>query len=136
MIKTVYLNQNMPSIDISIPDSKWNNPFGIDKSPKFRVISDYEALEMYYEWLLWQPHLVNSLPELRDKILICSYNNDSNHSKVLLELLDNYPEFIDVKHISSCNLSIVDNGVCVNDRCARRKFCRWSRELEPCFKQE
>lgn len=53
--------------------TKWGNPFTHLRDRRtaasFLVATRDEAIARYEEWLPAQPHLMASLPELRDKIL-------------------------------------------------------------------
>lgn len=61
--------------------SKWGNPFisGKDGTRK-------EVIEKYRVWLLDQPDLMSSLPELEGKILGCWCKPKSCHGDVLADL--------------------------------------------------
>ena len=63
--------------------SKWGNPFkiGTDGSRE-QVIGKYE------EWIRTQPDLLNSLHELRNKILGCYCVPLSCHGNILIELIE------------------------------------------------
>jgi hypothetical protein len=61
--------------------SKWGNPFVIGKDgSRTEVVSKYEA------WLLQQPTLLASLPELKDKSLSCWCSPHACHGDVLFKL--------------------------------------------------
>lgn len=80
------------SFDIYIGrPSKWGNPFTHLKDKKtkaeFTVETREEAIEKYREWILTQPQLMNSLHELKNKILGCWCKPQSCHGDVLLELI-------------------------------------------------
>jgi len=61
--------------------SKWGNPFsiGIDGTRE-------EVVAKYREWIMEQPDLLNSLPELKGKNLVCWCAPLACHGDVLLEL--------------------------------------------------
>lgn len=63
--------------------SKWGNPFLI------RVHGTREeVLEMYRQYILSNEELMNSLPELKDKILACYCKPLKCHGDILIELID------------------------------------------------
>jgi hypothetical protein len=80
--------------------SKWGNPFTHIKDRKTRaefiVESREEAVSKYRQWIMNQPELLKSLPELKDKTLGCwCIKNSKNppfpyvcHGQVLVELID------------------------------------------------
>jgi len=70
--------------------SKWGNPFSHkeDTLAKFQVESRKEAIEKYEEWIKTQPHLMESLCELKDKTLGCWCKPQSCHGDVLKKLAD------------------------------------------------
>jgi len=65
LTSVVHCTRNKYDIYIGRP-SKWGNPFkiGIDGSRQ-------EVISMYKVWILEQPKLMNSINELRGKILGC-----------------------------------------------------------------
>jgi hypothetical protein len=65
--------------------SKWGNPFShLDKHKgKETVASREEAIEKYKEWLVEQDDLMNSLHELKGKILGCWCSPKACHGEVL-----------------------------------------------------
>lgn len=69
--------------------SKWGNIFShLPKSAaEIRVTTREEAIEKYREWIKTQPELLNSLEELRGKVLGCWCRPKSCHGDVILELL-------------------------------------------------
>jgi hypothetical protein len=61
--------------------SKWGNPFEIGKD------GDRETVILKYrEWILTQPHLIASLPELRGKVLGCWCAPKACHGDILVSL--------------------------------------------------
>jgi hypothetical protein len=61
--------------------SKWGNPFVLGKDGnREEVIAKYRA------WIVTQPQLMASLPELKGKILACWCAPLSCHADVLAEL--------------------------------------------------
>lgn len=71
--------------------SKWGNPFSHMDGTKaqFKVGSREEAVGMYRVWIVNQPELMNSLHELKGKVLCCYCFPKSCHGDVLAELADN-----------------------------------------------
>ena len=61
--------------------SKWGNPFSIGKDG-----NRDEVIEKYREWIVKQPELMNSLGELKGKVLGCWCKPLACHGDVLLEL--------------------------------------------------
>lgn len=61
--------------------SKWGNPFTIGRDGDRETV-----IRKYREWLLEQPSLVKSLPELRGKVLGCWCAPKPCHGDVLAEL--------------------------------------------------
>lgn len=70
--------------------SKWGNPFSHVRSSKAtHVVSGREeAIERYREWVQEQPELMESLCELRGKVLGCWCRPKPCHGDVLLELIE------------------------------------------------
>jgi hypothetical protein len=64
-----------------LKQSKWANPFRIGKDG-----TREEVIEKYKIWFAGQPHLVNSLPELRGKTLGCWCAPKACHGDFLAEL--------------------------------------------------
>jgi len=64
--------------------SKWGNPYsiGIDGNRQ-------EVIEKYRNYILTQPHLLNSLHELKDKRLGCHCFPLLCHGNVLVEMVKN-----------------------------------------------
>lgn len=63
--------------------SKWGNPFVVGRDgTREEVIASYE------QWVLTQPHLMTSLPELKDKVLGCWCSPKACHGNVLARLAD------------------------------------------------
>lgn len=66
-------------------DSKWGNPFKVGKHGTIE-----QVLEEYETYIRSQQDLMDSLTELKDKILICWCNDDSPcHADILIKLLEN-----------------------------------------------
>ena len=61
--------------------SKWGNPYSIGKDGTRK-----EVIQKYREYLLNNPDLIKSLPELRGKILGCWCAPKPCHGDVLIEL--------------------------------------------------
>lgn len=70
--------------------SKWGNPFSHMEGTKaiYKVNTRDEAVQTYREWIMTQPHLLNSLYELKGKVLCCFCKPKSCHGDVLAELAD------------------------------------------------
>lgn len=70
-----------------LPQSKWANPFVVGKDCKRG-----ECIDMYREWILTQPQLLEDLHELEGKVLGCwckrsTTPNKACHGDVLVDLL-------------------------------------------------
>lgn len=74
--------------------SKWGNPFSHMENTKaqYKVSSREEAIEKYGEWIQAQPELMNSLHEIRGKVLCCFCKPKSCHGDVLVKLADKETE--------------------------------------------
>ena len=73
--------------------SKWGNPFTHLKGKtyaEFVVDTREEAIENYRGYILNNPELMASLPELKDKILGCFCKPLSCHCDILAELVETY----------------------------------------------
>lgn len=70
--------------------SKWGNPYSHLENTlaDFQVNTREEAIEKYREWIRDQSHLLNSLFELKDKVLGCWCSPKPCHGDVLIELLE------------------------------------------------
>ncbi len=82
---TCVVNKYRDSYDVYIGrGSKWGNPFkiGIDGTRE-------DVIEQYRDWIQTQPHLLNSLEELRGKTLGCFCSPQACHGDILVELLNN-----------------------------------------------
>ena len=82
---TRVVNKYRDSYDIYIGrGSKWGNPFriGIDGTRE-------DVIKQYRNWIQTQPHLLNSLEELRGKTLGCFCSPQACHGDILVELLNN-----------------------------------------------
>ena len=82
---TCVVNKYRDSYDVYIGrNSKWGNPFkiGIDGTRE-------DVIEQYRDWIQTQPHLLNSLEELRGKTLGCFCSPQACHGDILVELLNN-----------------------------------------------
>jgi hypothetical protein len=64
--------------------SKWGNPF------KIGLYTREECIKLYKEWIVNQPELMASIPELSGKVLGCWCYPKLCHGGVLLELLEKY----------------------------------------------
>ena len=66
----------------------WGNPFIIGPDG-----TREQVIQSYREWVVWQPHLMAALPDLKDKVLGCWCKTAANpqcpcHGDVLAELAD------------------------------------------------
>lgn len=74
--------------------SKWGNPFIILENRIYfkrcvdtsKILTREEAINKYREWIVTQKHLMNSLDEIRGKILGCWCKPKACHGDVLVEL--------------------------------------------------
>lgn len=70
--------------------SKWGNPFS-HKPSQFNIIpvaTREEAIEKYRDYFLETPELLDSLDELRGKVLGCYCKPLACHGDVLVEFLE------------------------------------------------
>lgn len=73
---------------------KWGNPFTHKDGTRaqFKVSTRQEAVEKYREYILENKELMNSLEELKGKVLGCWCKPQACHGDVLVELLENIAE--------------------------------------------
>ena len=92
MSKTTVVNKHHKlTYDIYVGrGSKWGNPFSHmeDTKAQFKASTRDESVESYREWIKTQPELMNSLHELKGKILCCYCKPQSCHGDILAELAD------------------------------------------------
>ncbi|MDO8610081.1 MAG: DUF4326 domain-containing protein [bacterium] len=67
----------------NLPESKWSNKFIINKDGNRN-----EVIEKYRLWINSQPDLLESLPELKSKILGCWCIPEKCHCEILVELTE------------------------------------------------
>lgn len=79
-MKVVNLNQEPYDVYIGRP-SKWGNPYVIGKDG-----TRSEVIAKYREYVMNNPELMESLVELRGKILGCYCKPKACHGDVLVEL--------------------------------------------------
>jgi len=80
---TIVVNRIIESYDIYIGrGSKWGNPFYIGSDG-----TREEVIKKYRTWILNQPELLESLYELKDKVLGCWCKPKACHGDVLVELV-------------------------------------------------
>lgn len=80
----VYVGRAVPSYGLKA--SKWGNPYVVTKSfPREVAISEYR------KYLLSEPTLINALPELKGKDLVCWCAPLPCHADVLLEMASSPP---------------------------------------------
>lgn len=82
MTKVVHCKKEKYDVYCGRP-SKWGNPFIIGKDG-----TREEVIEKYRKWIMTQPHLLNSLHELKDKTIVCWCKPKACHCDVLAELAD------------------------------------------------
>ncbi len=63
--------------------SKWGNLFTIGRDGDRE-----EVIEKYRKWLLGRKDLLDSLPELKDKVLGCWCSPNLCHGDILIKLID------------------------------------------------
>jgi hypothetical protein len=91
---TLVVHCKRSSYDVYIGrPSKWGNPFShkADTRAKFTVPTIEEAISNYEGWLRQQPELMNSLGELKGKVLGCWCKPGPCHGDVLAKLADELP---------------------------------------------
>ena len=81
----VYIGRANKNYEVA--ESKWHNPFKVGEDG-----TRDEVIRAYREWIKHQPELLNSLEELRGKILFCWCCPDACHGDVLIEMLDRNTE--------------------------------------------
>lgn len=82
MEKVVHCKKEKYDIYIGRP-SKWGNPFEIGKDG-----DRDEVIFKYHEWIKTQPHLLNSLNELKGKTLGCWCSPKRCHGDILGQLIN------------------------------------------------
>ena len=80
----VYIGRNMSFYVPGTTASKWQNPFSMKK------YSREQCLVLYENYIRSTPELLDSLPELKGKILGCWCHPDSCHGDVLLRLIEEF----------------------------------------------
>lgn len=65
--------------------SKWGNPFGFGSASELKTRE--EAISAYEDWIKTQPQLLDSLGELKDKVLGCWCSPRPCHGDVLIRLV-------------------------------------------------
>lgn len=97
-------NRIVPEHDIYIgrrdrfnkrPESKWHNPFFVDKPDKKRDGTLEEVIKKHRVDLLQNDELLEALPELHNKILGCWCKPGPCHGDTLVE-------FENISHLSCC----------------------------------
>lgn len=81
MTKVVHCKKEKYDIYIGRPQ-KWGNPFSIGKDG-----TREEVVKKYEEWIKTQPLLLNSLNELKGKILGCWCSPQACHGDILIKLI-------------------------------------------------
>jgi hypothetical protein len=77
----VYVGNRLYRGPWRLPQSKWANPFRIDRDG-----SRDEVIAKYRDWIVQQPELTAALSELRGKDLACWCAPKRCHGEVLVEL--------------------------------------------------
>jgi hypothetical protein len=88
--RVVHFKKEKCDVYIGRP-SKWGNPFShipAGTKAQFVVATRYEAIEAYRNWIMTQPQLLASLPELEGKVLGCWCKPKSCHGDVLVQLVN------------------------------------------------
>lgn len=81
----LYIGRNLNMGGWRLPKSKWANPFTVKEYGR------EGALQKYQEYILNNPQLLNSLPELTGKVLACwCQPPDPCHGDILVELYRRY----------------------------------------------
>lgn len=84
MSKTKVVNKRFQDYDIYIGrPSKWGNPYSIGKDGNRQ-----EVIDKYRKYILNNPELLKSLPELKGKRLGCWCFPLACHGDVLVELVE------------------------------------------------
>jgi hypothetical protein len=91
--KIVHCKKEPYDVYIGRP-SKWGNPFEIGKDGTRK-----EVIEKYKNWILGQPDLLDSLHELEGKTLGCFCKPKECHGDILIELLDVYELYKNIKSL-------------------------------------
>lgn len=90
---TTVVNMKIDGFDVYIGrGSKWGNPFTHLKSKTlatYKVETREEAIYEYENWVKTQPELMNSLHELKGKVLGCFCKPLPCHGDILAKLADN-----------------------------------------------
>ena len=81
-MKVVHCKKEPFDVYIGRP-SKWGNPFSIGKDG-----DRGQVIEKYKNWIINQPELMKSLPELKDKTLGCWCSPKPCHGDILKELVN------------------------------------------------
>jgi len=63
--------------------SKWGNPYVIGRDGNRE-----QVIEKYRSYIMKEPALINDLPELRDKTLVCFCKPKACHGDVLVNLIE------------------------------------------------
>jgi len=89
MCKVVHFKKESYDIYIGRP-SKWGNPFSHKTGTlaEFKVSTREESIEKYEDYLLSRKDLMDSLPELKNKILGCWCKPSKCHGDVLKKYID------------------------------------------------
>jgi hypothetical protein len=78
-VRVVHCKREKFDVYIGRP-SKWGNPFALKNHTR------NQAIDLYADWVVQQPHLMAALPELRGKVLGCWCWPKECHGDVLTRL--------------------------------------------------
>ncbi len=84
----VYIGRALHMSGWNLSGSKWQNPFRITLMHKPGDGSRTEVLRKYRDWIKTQPHLIESLHELKGKTLCCWCKPEACHGDILAELMN------------------------------------------------
>lgn len=80
--KTTVVHCKRETFDVYVGrPTKWGNPFSIGKDGNRK-----ETIQKYKEWIKTQPKLLESLHELKGKVLSCWCKPEACHGDVLTKL--------------------------------------------------
>lgn len=81
----IYIGRRCNRGGWNLSQSKWANPFTIKNCGSIEI-----AIEKYRNYILQNKKLLESLPELKGKILGCWCKPNKCHGDVLIELIENF----------------------------------------------
>jgi len=105
----IYIGYRVTMGGWNLPESKWNNPHRV------KVHGVAKSLEMYENVVRTTPALMESLGELRGKVLACWCPHEECHGSILIKLLkekfgnsDDQRVTEALKNISNFQMSLCD----------------------------